>query len=210
MRLLRLLFAVPLLVLLAASVDAQAVTTDLRWNGYDWTVYHGSGNLNQVWRSDHVYVNARGNLVLEVSNGVAGGVSMKLNKQYGTWHVRFRMTEGAGKYAILLWPQTGTRPEVDFAEDSRTDWARDYTTATFHPSTDEKQAVRPKHWPGDFTKWHTARVEWTANHYDLYMDGEHWARFPDVGSGPMHLSIQTNALEQRGRSLLVIDKVTVS
>ena len=120
----------------AAPAEARVSsgsTNHLAWSGYDWRVKSGTGKLGQCWSPSRVAV-VGGTLRITSGNGCGGGVGMLLNRTYGTWSVRYRMTAGAGvKYGILLWPASGSRPEVDFAEGSKHDPNRQEVTGTYHP-----------------------------------------------------------------------------
>ncbi|MGN6378445.1 MAG: hypothetical protein ACTHNU_05795 [Gaiellales bacterium] len=134
---------------------------------------------------------------------------MTLNKHLGTWSVTYRMTVGGGKYAILLWPKSGSRPEVDFAEDKPTDTKRTLTTGTYHPLPACKGCIHVKT-SGDFTKYHTASVVWTSKGFNLLLDGKQWAHFPGGGyGGQMHVAIQSAPWGSSGSSKLEVSGVSV-
>jgi hypothetical protein len=199
-------FAIP-------AATAQAMRTGghvkpLSWSGYTWRVHSGTNGSGQCQSPSHVSI-VNGHLIETISKGCGGGVSMTLNKHQGTWSVTYRMTVGAGKYAILLWPKSGSRPEVDFAEDRLGDTARKLTSGTYHPLPGCKQCIQVKI-AGDFTKYHTASVVWTSKGFNLLLDGNQWAHFPGGGySGQMHLAIQAAPWGSKGSSTLEVSKVSV-
>jgi hypothetical protein len=126
----------------------------------------------------------------------------------GTWSVTFHDTTGGGKYAIGLWPQNGSRPEVDFAEDKPTDSARKLMTGTYHPKPGCTGCVHVKT-SGNFTQTHTAAVHWTSSGWALTLDGKTWAHFSGSYSGKLHLFIHNEAWGSSGSSTLTVSKVSV-
>jgi hypothetical protein len=139
-----------------------------------------------------------GVLSIAVSGGVGGGVSMPtLNRTYGSYAVRFRMSRGGGKFVILLWPKSGSRPEIDFAEDSPTDSARTGITGTFHPKPGCTGCIQVRT-RGDFQVWHTAGLVWRSSGLTLTLDGRVWGRIAQTSHVPMHLAIQANCVPGQG------------
>jgi hypothetical protein len=208
-----ILIATAILAVACGSAGAhpasQAKSGGLSWSGYSWHLHSGTGALGQQWSPSHVSV-VGGHLVIKLSGGVGGGVAMATDKHFGTWTVTYRMSTGGGKYAILLWPQNGNRPEVDFAEDKPTDSQRKLMTATFHPKPGCTNCIHAQA-SGNFTAWHTVSVKWSATGYALSLDGRVWQHFPSAGyGGASHLSIQTAAWGNNAPSTLEVASVHVS
>ena len=203
--------AIALLVVPASTAQAmriQAHVAPLKWSGYSWRVHRGTNGSGQCQSPSHVSI-VGGHLIETISKRCGGGVSMILNKHLGTWSVTYRMTAGGGKYAILLWPRSGSRPEVDFAEDQLGDTARRMTTATYHPRPGCSGCIHAKI-AGNFTKYHTASVVWTSKGFSLLLDGKQWTHFPGGGyGGQMHLAIQSAPWGSSGSSKLEVSGVSV-
>jgi hypothetical protein len=186
------------------------------WHGYDWTPYNASGLLGQVWHADQLEVNRKGRLVFHVGPCAAAGAALLGSDQvYGRWTVRFRMNRGAGsKYVLLLWPKTGARPEVDFAESSKQTSGehRVRTTATFHRTMTPGSSSWWRSPYKNFTRWHTASVVWQKALLVFRLDGRTWARYTgsDVPSVPMHLAIQTSRYAPGPRTRLQISDVGIT
>lgn len=180
------------------------------WHGIDWTVYNGAGLLHQVFAADNVRVNRRGRLVVRVDDRAGGGVAMTdQGRTRGTWRVRFRMSAGVGsKYVILLWPDDGPRPEIDFAEGRIMDPARSYTSATVHRTwRDGITTIDSPHM--DFTRWHTAAVRYGRHAFRFYLDGVRWARVAFATRARLHLAIQATRITPGPRARLQVDHVRV-
>ncbi|MFI5956769.1 family 16 glycosylhydrolase [Cryptosporangium sp. NPDC051539] len=123
-----------------------------------------------------------------------GGISTEhsLIQTYGKYEVRFRADRGRGiQYAMLLWPADGSwPPEVDFAEDNGDRRNRLYATLHAIGGSQVERSTSK-----DFTKWHTAGVEWTPGRLAYTLDGQVWATLHDarVPDQPMALAIQSQA-----------------
>lgn len=204
------LVLIPMLVcaLFMSAGAAEASAPHLTFDGQAYRVKSGSGNLGQQWRPSNVTVTG-GVLNIYNRNRTAGGVGMLLNKHLGTYAITFRMSAGIGKYAILLWPSGSNRPEVDLAENSKNDPGRTRTMATYHPKPGCNSCIQSRV-SGDFTNWHTVTGNWTNSGFTVSLDGKQFANYPHPYGGQMHLSIQTNALNEAGTSVLQVSKVAVS
>jgi beta-glucanase (GH16 family) len=170
-----------------------------------WGEYSGQpgGDPGGWWDPSHVKVR-KGVLNLETyrdprigGRWVSGGVSSShaLRQRYGKYLVRFRMDAGKGVAGIiLLWPVRDVwPPEIDFAETGGTSNRRHEIAATLHYGSDDHQIQRGVR--GDFTRWHTAGVEWTPNRLVYTLDGRRWAtvRGKHVPRMRMELDIQAQA-----------------
>ena len=184
----------------------------LQWKGHLWRIYNGTGGLGQEWQLDHVLVDSQDRVVILNANGVAGGIAMlNEDKVYGSWVVRFKMSKGTGsKYAILLWPDSGNRPEIDFAEDTKTDPLRQIVTATLHPDMVPRNMIH-RRTKGDFSVFHDLGVTWTKSKLSFTLDGKEWASITDkVPNDPHHLAIQTNHFNPSGPATrLTVANVTI-
>lgn len=173
--------------------------------GHGWGEYNGTipSMPGGEWDPSHVDV-SDGKLKLLTQNvggqWTSGGVMNHVQAQttYGKYEVRFRMDKAPGvKYAILLWPKSGTWPqdgEIDFAEDGG--GSRTGTTATVHwgPNQASKEMIQ-RQLKGDFSQWHTLGVEWYWDKLTYTLDGKAWATVytKNTPSKPMNLAIQTEA-----------------
>lgn len=175
------------------------------WSGETWRVASGVNGAGQRNCPNHVSFGA--SLTIKVYSGCGGGVTGSINKHTGTWSVTFRDTTGGGKYAIGLWPQNGSRPEVDFAEDKPTDSARKLMTGTYHPKPGCNSCIHSMV-TGNFTQLHTAKVAWTASGWTLTLDGKQWAHYGGSYGGAMHIFIHNEAWGSSGSSTLEVTKVT--
>jgi hypothetical protein len=188
------------------AASSTATASKLTWSGHTWRVKNGSGNLGQRWSASHTSIK-NGVLTIVTSGGVGGGVGETTDHTYGTYSVRYRMSAGSGsKYAILLWPANGSRPEIDFAEDSKSDSARKTLMATWHPKPGCTACIQMRT-PGDFTAWHTATVKWTSGGLAFLVDGHQYGYVSASSHVPMHLSIQTNAFARGPSTTLQVASV---
>lgn len=123
-----------------------------------------------------------------------GGISNRrvVSRTYGRFDIRFRMDQGTGlAYALLLWPASNVYPpEIDIAEDNGRD--RSLMYGVLHPN--QGQPVE-RNVPGDFTRWHTAGLEWTEDRLVFTLDGEPWTTISgdQVPDEPMALALQSQA-----------------
>ena len=165
-----------------------------------WERYSGrpGSYSNGYWSPSHV-VQANGMLTLrgyrQGSTFVTGGVAStsKTTRLYGKYLVRFRADNGVGVgYVALLWPTKGWPPEVDFAEDAGRGRVTTSATAHWGRSNAQKQLILR----GDFSRWHTLGVEWTATSLKYTVDGRVWGTMTGaaVPHQPMHLAIQSAAM----------------
>ena len=200
-----------------ASVETAAAGSRSPWqrvfrddfshglDGSRWGAYSGQpgGDPGGWWAPSHATVRG-GMLNLESyrdsrygGRWTSGGVSsaMGLKQRYGRYLVRFRMDGGRGIAGVLLlWPSDGDwPPEIDFAEDGGITRRRRSITATLHYGSDNRQIQRTVR--ADFTKWHTAGVEWSPRKLVYTLDGRPWAtvRSAHVPSRRMELDMQTQA-----------------
>jgi hypothetical protein len=185
----------------------QVLAEDFGGNALDrgrWDVYDGQpgGDPAGWWNPSHVLV---GNDMLTIRgsqdqtpNGrsyVTGGISNapSFSQSYGRFDIRFRMDKGLGiAYALLLWPTSNVwPPEIDIMEDNG--HYRSDTSATLHYGADNHMVFRKV--AGDFTKWHTAGLEWTPGKLVYYLDGKVWTTMSGsyIPKEPMHIAIQTQA-----------------
>ncbi|ROO58440.1 glycosyl hydrolase family 16 [Micromonospora sp. Llam0] len=168
----------------------------------DWFAYSGQpdGDPGGWFDPGHVSVGA-GMLTIggwrEASRDniyVTGGVSNRraVTRSYGRYDIRFRMDQGTGiAYALLLWPGDNVYPpEIDIAEDNGK--GRDRMYGVLHPVTGDRIGHDVG---GDFTRWHTAGLEWTPDRLVYTLDGEPWATITgdQVPDEPMALALQSQA-----------------
>lgn len=191
-----------------ASAHVLQHSSGASWSGQSWRVASGTNGAGQRNCASHVHFGSA--LTIQVSGGCGGGVTGSINKHQGTWSVTFHDSTGGGKYAIGLWPQNGSRPEVDFAEDKPTDSQRKLMTGTYHPKPGCTGCIHVKT-SGNFTQTHTATVKWTSSGFALLLDGRQWAKFPGGGyGGKLHIFIHNEAWGSSGSSTLTVSRVTVS
>lgn len=155
------------------------------WEGSHVTVYDGMAVLSSSYDR-------------RLGKWVSGGMSSSkcLTRTYGIYEVRFKMQPAPGvKYAILLWPQRVPWPdggEIDFGEDGGGN--RSATILTNHYGRNGVAEALPYHViPGDFARWNTLKLVWTAGNLVEYINGRMVAHIssPEVPSDPMALDIQT-------------------
>ncbi|WP_432906158.1 glycoside hydrolase family 16 protein [Micromonospora matsumotoense] len=167
-----------------------------------WFAYQGQPDGDPGGYFDPAHVSVTGGALViggwpEPGRGgryVTGGVSNRqvVSRTYGRFDIRFRMDRGTGiAYALLLWPASNDYPpEIDIAEDNGRDRSRMY--GVLHPVQGRpvEQNV-----PGDFTRWHTAGLEWTPDRLVFTLDGQPWATLSgdQVPDEPMALALQSQA-----------------
>jgi Glycosyl hydrolases family 16 len=172
--------------------------------GSTWHVYDGQpgGDPLGWFMSSHVH-SGDGMLTINASkentaNGLVyatGGVnnSKVFSQTYGRYEIRFRMDKAYGiAYALLLWPSDNTwPPEIDIAEDNAKN--RNMTSATVHYGANNSMIHRET--SGDFTQWHTARVDWSPGKVVYRLDDKIWTTISSVNvpKTPMSIAIQAQA-----------------
>jgi hypothetical protein len=172
-----------------------------------WGAYSGvpGSSPSAYWTPSHVVVSdgiAQLKTYPDPAFGgrwVTGGVSSAgcLKQTYGKYEIRFKIDKADGvKYAILLWPATGSWPcsgEVDFGEDGG--GGRTNTTLTDHYcNSSGEDAILPQvSIASDFSQWQTLGIEWTHNQIVWTLNGKTEATInsPHVPSGPMEMDVQT-------------------
>lgn len=182
------------------SAWEQVFVDDFRGTtlGSNWRKYSGvSGNDPHTdWETSQASV---GNGVLTLTahrsgrTVKTGGVSLSSKTQrYGKYVVRMRVDKSDEmKYAVLLWPDSGWPPEIDFAEDGPGD--RSSMTTTFHYGL--SNTMKHDKVSADFTAWHEVGVEWSPGRIAYTLDGRTWATrsMSQVPSTSMWLAIQQQA-----------------
>lgn len=170
----------------------------------NWRAYDGppGGDPLGWFMASHVH-SGNGMLTITASkentpNGVlyaTGGVnnSKVFTQTYGRYEIRFRMDKAYGiAYALLLWPSNNTwPPEIDIAEDNAKN--RDMTSATIHYGSNNSMIHRET--AGDFTQWHTARVDWSPGKIVYRLDDKIWTTISssNIPNTPMSIAIQAQA-----------------
>ncbi|MFC4944751.1 glycoside hydrolase family 16 protein [Pseudonocardia sp. GCM10023141] len=157
-----------------------------KWGPYDGAGHNGNGRRTR----DSISVGGGLLTINGDAGGNTGGMAWNDNQTYGKWEVRAKFPKGDGNYhpVLLLWPQDGWPPEVDFAETTS-----DSSDVGFylHYSSSNQQVSASKQL--DLTQWHNYAVEWVDGRVTGYIDGVQWFQSTDgktVPSQPMHLAIQ--------------------
>ncbi len=171
-----------------------------------WGKYRGTpgGSPQSRWDADHVVLRDS-QLVLkgvrEDGRWVTGGVSnWPVTQLYGKWEVRFRADPSAETtFHFLLWPQEDVwPPEIDFLENFG--GTRQSASAFLHFKDKGEANGRGKTErtvDADFTRWHTAGVEWLPDRVIYTLDGRPWATVTgdNVPDQPMWLGLQAQAVD---------------
>jgi beta-glucanase (GH16 family) len=173
-------------------------------NENSWYIYPYNPDATPPRSRDAVSVR---NGVLRLAGGfdtegrdVSGGISHRSNQKYGRWEVRFRADRGAGySPTVLLWPETEKWPddgEIDVVEIPNPERKKAYS---YLHNVDQKNKHRKDDhlMRADFTRWHTAAVDWLPDHITIWLDGtEQWTvRAPDPlipTTSAMHLALQND------------------
>lgn len=199
--------AIAAAIMLMVTPMAGAHSSGVPWSGQTWRVASGTNGAGQRNCANHVTFGSTVKIL--VSGLCGGGIGGSLNTTQGSFAVTFSDTRGAGKYAIGLWPENGSRPEVDFAEDKRGDSQRVLMTGTYHPLPGCTKCIHSKV-SGDFTQTHTATVQRSSTGFTLLLDGKAWAHYASSYRGAMHVFIHNEAWGDSGTSTLTINSVAVS
>jgi len=156
------------------------------WGPYDGDGHDGNGKRTP----DAIKVGGGVVTITGDAQGNTGGMAWNDNQTYGKWEMRARFPKGGGSYhpVLLLWPQDGWPPEIDFAE---TVSDADNVTFNLHfgSSNEQEHAAQDL----DITQWHNYAVEWVAGKVTGYIDGKAWfesSSGQSVPSQPMHPVIQ--------------------
>lgn len=163
-----------------------------------WSVYTGtpgSGDPGSQWAINHVTVGG-GQLQLNTfkdpafnNEWVTGGLCQcGVDRLYGAYFVRSRVTGPGSTQVELLWPKVGWPPEIDFDE---TGGDTTSSQATLHWSAANSQIHNQVN--TDMTQWHTWGVIWTPTSVTYTLDGTIWGEIDiaaDVPQQVMTLDIQ--------------------
>lgn len=166
-----------------------------------WHIYDGAPEGEAASRFNPEHVSA-GNGLLTVTasraNGnsyLTGGLcnSNAFSQTYGRYDIRFRMDRGYGiAYAVRLLPTPEVSlPQVDVLEDD----GRNRNIAAAIVRDEGHGTHLSRKTTGDFTKWHTATVEWSPARLVYRIDGKLWAtmKSPNLPKVPMSVTIRTYA-----------------
>lgn len=152
---------------LVENFDGSSVDTSR------WMVYH-SPDAARNPRTGRAATVADGMLRLKGGRyggkDLSGGVATRLAQRYGRWEVRFRAEAGNGYTPVaLLWPTAQSDgdgyAEVDFAE--IVDPRRQGGGIFVHGGRGRAQ----RQLRADFTRWHTAAVDWLPGRLTFWLDG---------------------------------------
>lgn len=157
----------------------------------NWGPYDGAGNGGNGRRTpDAIKVGGGVVTITGDAQGNTGGMAWGDNQTYGKWEMRAKFPAGGGLYhpVLLLWPESGWPPEIDFAETASDSGQVDFFLH-YSASNQQESASRQL----DITQWHNYAVEWTSNSVVGYIDGQQWFRnssSQSVPQQPMHPVIQ--------------------
>jgi outer membrane protein OmpA-like peptidoglycan-associated protein len=173
--------------------DFTGTTVPSGWSVYTGTP--GSGDPGSQWAINHVTVGG-GELQLNTfkdpafnNEWVTGGLCQcGVDRLYGAYFVRSRVTGPGSTQVELLWPKIGWPPEIDFDE---TGGGTTLSQATLHWSAANSQIHNQVN--TDMTQWHTWGVIWTPTSVTYTLDGTIWGEIniaADVPQQVMTLDIQ--------------------
>lgn len=157
----------------------------------NWGPYDGEGHAGNGKRTpDAIKVGGGVVTISGDAQGNSGGMAWGQNQTYGKWEMRAKFPKGGGLYhpVLLLWPEQGWPPEIDFAE---TVSDADNVTFNLHYGSDNSQEHAAKDL--DITQWHNYAVEWVNGKVTGFIDGQQWFESSSSGSvpsQPMHPVIQ--------------------
>jgi hypothetical protein len=195
---------------------AFAATPKLSWAGHTWNVFNSTGNLGQVWDPKMVSVDSNNVLHEQISGNTAGGIGSITGWQtYGTWSADFKISQGAGKYVLLLAGKEGTPSnELDLAEGKKGDSERTTLMVTRHWGVGKTKMSQHFVKNADFTQWHHIDVNWTPSAMTVSLDSAVVANYTThVSQTPMHMTIQTAGANVGGAGAdaeLQVKNLTVS
>lgn len=117
------------------------------------------------------------------------------NRLYGTWEVRARYDAGSGYGQVIgLWPHSDNQADGSLSFADTSDPARQnmhgHVVAKTAPGTVQTTVK------GDFTGWHTFKVDWRASYVRMYVDGKIFfdsttsSTTVTIPKTPMHLIMQ--------------------
>ena len=195
----------------AATVNGYSSSYVADFNGSTlpagWNVYfgHPGGDPGAQFGLRHVVVE-HGMLELNTwkdpqyqNRCVTGGLCQcGLDRTYGAYYVRSRVTGPGPNEVQLLWPSDNSwPPEIDFNE---TGGKIDSTSSTIHWSPIDQ--IEQRHLVIDMTKWHTWGVVWTSTSVTYVVDGNVWGKISnaeEVTHRAMNLDLQQVAMCNLGR-----------
>jgi beta-glucanase (GH16 family) len=164
-----------------------------------WSAYDSGGGFGNGLRKPDAVSQANGILTItgtaHEGDGVSGGVRYADGQLYGRYEFRARTDRGKGfSAAILLWPDSEQWPrdgELDIMEAPTPN--RDVAHTFVHYAVgDSDRSVHGAH-PGDYTRWHTFRMDWLPDRITWYVDGVERFETTDrtvIPTKPMHPTIQ--------------------
>lgn len=166
----------------ATAMPGYQQTNVIDFNGStlprNWSAFSGpaGGDPGSAFSPAHVTV--RGGLLrlnawrdpADDDAWVTGGVCQcGIDRTYGAYFVRSRVTGPGPTEVELLWPKVGWPPEVDFNE---TDGTVSRTMATVHFTSQNDEVHRLL--SIDMARWHTWGVVWTPTSITYTVDGRKW------------------------------------
>ena len=175
--------------------DFTGTTVPSGWSVYTGTP--GSGDPGSQWAINHVTVGG-GELQLNTfkdpafnNEWVTGGLCQcGVDRLYGAYFVRSRVTGPGSTQVELLWPKVGWPPEIDFDE---TGGGTTSSQATLHWSAANSQTQNQVN--TDMTQWHTWGVIWTPTSVTYTLDGTIWGEIDNAADVPQQ--VMTLDLQQQ-------------
>jgi outer membrane protein OmpA-like peptidoglycan-associated protein len=165
----------------------------------DWDVFTGQpgGNGNGQWALSQVQV---ANGLLSLNTAQVGGLWLTggmcqcgVQKTFGAYFVRSRVTAPGPTQVELLWPVAGWPPEIDFSETDGNTTAQS-TTAIWGVNSDGSPQQTQSFTNQDLTQWHTWGVIWSSTSIIYTLDGQEWGSVTnpsEISQVPMTLNLQT-------------------
>jgi hypothetical protein len=164
-----------------AKAGSEALVDDFTGTTPDpsrWGLYESTRPNGARWLKSNVQVRNGELQIIGVGTDATGRTNTSGglcwcgtggNRLYGTWEVRSRYDAGSGYGQVIgLWPQSDSQSDGSLSFADTSDPARQNmqgrVVSKTAPGTVDRTVT------GDFTAWHTFKVDWRATYIKMYVD----------------------------------------
>jgi beta-glucanase (GH16 family) len=145
-----------------------------------WGLYESTKSNGAKWLKSNVQVHNGELQLIGSGNDPTGKANTAAglcwcgdggNRLYGTWEVRARYDAGSGYGQVIgLWPRSDSQADGSLSFADTSDPARQNMHGRVVTSAAPGTVSTSVN--GDFTAWHTFKVDWRATSIKMYVDGK--------------------------------------